>query len=569
MRTKFIIVAGGVISGVGKGVATASIAKILKDYGYKTTCIKIDPYINVDAGTMNPTEHGEVFVTEDGDETDQDIGNYERFLNENILSVNYMTTGRVYLSVIERERRLEYHGKCVEVVPHIPFEVIDRFKKAAEVTKADIVVIEVGGTVGEYQNILFLEAARMLHLQNPEDVLFVLVSYLPVPKNIGEMKTKPTQYATISLNSAGIQPDFIICRAETAIDAVRKAKIATFCNIQPDHVISAPDVETIYDVPLLLEKEGMGKKILDKFGMKPKKNELAKWGKKVEAIKNSTDEVKIGIVGKYFDHGDYVLADSYISVIEAIKHASWSLGVKPVIGWIDAQQVEKDTASLNQYHGIIVPGGFGARGVEGKINAIRFCRENNVPYLGLCYGMQLAVVEFARNVCGMKDAHTTEVNKETHYPVIDMQISQRGVMAQQKYGGTMRLGAYAAALNPGSAVYELYKKCGRLDSDKSQLLKNNLEDFRLGTMKNNVVLERHRHRYEVNPTFIEALEKKGMIFSGSHERADGTKLMEFIELKGKSFFGTQAHPEFKSRVENPAPLFVGLMEGAVKRMRRS
>ncbi|HLD34104.1 MAG TPA: CTP synthase [Candidatus Nanoarchaeia archaeon] len=563
MRTKYIIVAGGVISGVGKGVATASLAKILKDYGYKTTCMKIDPYINVDAGTMNPTEHGEVFVTEDGDETDQDIGNYERFLNENVNSVNYMTTGRVYLSVIERERRLEYGGKCVEVVPHIPFEVIDRFKKVAEATKAEIVVVEVGGTVGEYQNILFLEAARMLHLKNPEDMLFVLVSYLPVPKNIGEMKTKPTQYAAMSMNSAGIQPDFIVCRAELPIDNVRKQKIATFCNIQPEHVISAPDVDTIYDVPEYLEKEGFGKKILKKFGLEPRKNDLPQWEKRVHAIKNCTDEVKIGIVGKYFDHGDYMLSDSYLSVIEAVKHASWALNVKPVISWIDAEQV--DNVSLQQYHGIIVPGGFGARGVEGKIKAIQFCREHDVPYLGICYGMQLAVVEFARNACGMNDAHTTEVNKETKHPVIDIQTSQRGVMAQQKYGGTMRLGAYAALLKNDTQVYDLYKRCGRVEGDNEQIAKNNIEQFRLGVMKGNVVLERHRHRYEVNPIFVEQLEQNGMIFSGYHERSDGTKLMEFIELNGKHFYGTQAHPEFKSRVENPAPLFVGFMEGAKKR----
>ncbi|HLD33739.1 MAG TPA: hypothetical protein VJB66_03360, partial [Candidatus Nanoarchaeia archaeon] len=283
----------------------------------------------------------------------------------------------------------------------------------------------------------------------------------------------------------------------------------------------------------------------------------------VHAIKNCTDEVKIGIVGKYFDHGDYMLSDSYLSVIEAVKHASWALNVKPVISWIDAEQV--DSVSLQQYHGIIVPGGFGARGVEGKINAIRYCRENDVPYLGICYGMQLAVVEFARNVCGMNDAHTTEVNKGTKHPVIDIQTSQRGVMAQQKYGGTMRLGAYAAALREGSAVLDLYRRSGRLDADKDQVLKNNIEDFRLGVMKGNVVLERHRHRYEVNPAFVGELERKGMVFSGYHERTDGTKLMEFIELKGKHFFATQSHPEMKSRVESPAPLFMGLIEGAKKR----
>ena len=559
MRTKYIFVVGGVISGVGKGVATASLARILKDYGYKVTCMKIDPYINIDAGTMNPTEHGEVFVTEDGDETDQDIGNYERFLGENILSVNYMTTGRVYLSVIERERRLEYDGKCVEVVPHIPFEVIERIKKCAAVTQSEFVVVEVGGTVGEYQNVLFLEAARRMHLDNPTDVAFILVSYLPVPKNIGEMKTKPTQYAAISMNSAGIQPDFVICRSEHALDDVRRTKIAVSCNIHADQVISAPDVESIYRVPLELEHEGLGKKVLKKFGMDVKKR-TTQWEKLVTSV--LTSEARIGIVGKYFDVGDYILRDSYLSVIEAIKHAAWSLGVKPTIDWIDAQQIEKSTKPLEQYDGIIVPGGFGARGVEGKIKAIQFCREKNVPYLGLCYGMQLAIVEFARHVCKMQGANTTEIDPKTAYPVISMQTAQQDVMAQHKYGGTMRLGAYAANLKP-SRILELYKKSSRLKEDKAQL--SQLEEWRKGKIVGDAVIERHRHRYEVNPAYIVQLEKNGLLFSGYHERMDGTKLMEFVEIPGKPFFGTQAHPEFKSRVEKPSPLFVGLMEAAKKR----
>lgn len=567
--TKFIIVAGGVISGVGKGVTVSSLARILKDYGYKATCMKIDPYINVDAGTMNPTEHGEVFVTEDGDETDQDIGNYERFLGENILSVNYMTTGRVYQSVIEKERRLEYKGKCVEVVPHIPFEVIDRIKKCASVTGAEFVVIEIGGTVGEYQNILFLEAARRMHLDNPQDVLFILVSYLPVPRNIGEMKTKPTQYAAITLNSAGIQPDFIVCRSEQALDDVRRNKIAVSCNIKPEQVISAPDVESIYEVPIYLEQEGLGKKVLSKFGLKPRKDERARWKKLTAPIQGFTNEVTIGIVGKYFGIGDFTLADSYLSVIEAIKHAAWACGVKPAIDWIDAEDFEKDPSKVNglkKYHGVIVPGGFGSRGVEGKMNAIRFCRENNVPYLGLCYGLQLAVIEFARHVCGLKEAHTTEVDADTPHPTIDIQLHQKGIVAQAKYGGSMRLGAYAAVLKENTRVLQLYKEMSRLAEDKAQL--KSIEKFRLGVIggAKHVVLERHRHRYEINPNYIEQLEKKGLAFSGYHEREDGTKLMEFIELPKHPFFvGTQAHPEFKSRLEKPAPLFYGFMKAAGQR----
>jgi CTP synthase len=567
MQTKFIIVAGGVISGVGKGVTTASLAKILLSYGYKTTCIKIDPYINIDAGTMNPTEHGEVFVTDDGDETDQDIGNYERFLNQNITSANYMTTGRVYKSVIEKERRLEYQGKCVEVVPHIPHEVIARIKRAAEVTEAEFVVIEVGGTVGEYQNVLFLEAARMMHLQNPDDVVFVLVSYLPVPKKLGEMKTKPTQYATITLNSKGIQPDFIVCRSEYELDDVRRTKIATFCNIKPEEVISTPDVDFIYEVPIILERERFGEKILKKFGLQPRKNTFDEWKSKIAKIKTINRKTKIGIVGKYFDTGDFTLSDSYLSVIEAVKHAAWVHDVIPDIEWIDSQEFERNHESiklLNHFAGIIVPGGFGSRGVEGKLSAIKFCRENKIPFLGICYGMQLAVVEFARNVCKLDDAHTTEISPSTPHPVITLQPSQHQIMNNGDYGGTMRLGAYTAALKEGSQVFNLYKDTNRMLGDQSQISK--IESFRKGKTDNlgNVVLERHRHRYEVNPEYIERLQKQGMIFSGQHIRDDGIPLMEFLELQDGNFRGTQGHPEFKSRLEDPSPLFLGFIQDTLR-----
>ncbi|MCX6743440.1 MAG: CTP synthase, partial [Candidatus Parcubacteria bacterium] len=381
MNPKFIFVAGGVMSGVGKGVSCASIGKILQSKGYKVTAIKIDPYINVDAGTMNPTEHGEVFVTDDGDETDQDIGNYERFLDQDILSTNYMTTGRVYLSVIQRERNLEYGGKCVEVVPHVPEEVINRIKKAAELAKADFTIVEIGGTVGEYQNILFLEAVRMMRTKSPDDVIVILVSYFPIPSKIGEMKTKPTQYAVRTLNSAGIFPDFILCRADVPLDEVRKEKLATFCNIPKENAISAPDIDTIYEVPLNFEKEKLGDKILEKFCLKPKGKDLKEWSELVEKIKKTKEKVNIGIVGKYFATGDFTLADSYISVIEAIKHAAWANDRQPVLCWINSEEFEKDPgklAELKKYEGIIVPGGFGSRGVEGKISAIKYCRENNI-----------------------------------------------------------------------------------------------------------------------------------------------------------------------------------------------
>ncbi|MEK7562505.1 MAG: CTP synthase, partial [Patescibacteria group bacterium] len=376
---KYIFVAGGVMSGIGKGIATASIGRILKSKGFKVTAIKIDPYINVDAGTMNPVEHGEVFVTDDGIECDQDVGNYERFLDENIYTDNYMTTGRVYQAVISRERNLEYNGRCVEVVPDIPNEVIATINRAGKKVKADFVLIEIGGTVGEYQNMLFLEAARMLKLSHPKDVLFVLVSYFPVPKMIGEMKTKPTQYAVRTLNSAGIQPDMILARSVLPLDEPRKRKVSLFCNVLPEDIISAPDVKSVYECPINFEKENIGNRILKKFGIKPRSSDLKEWGDLVKLIRNKPKIVEIGIVGKYFESGHFTLMDSYISIIEAVKHAAFSQNRKAKIFWISAEDFEKDSKTLNElrkYAGIIVPGGFGNRGVEGKIKAIGYCRKN-------------------------------------------------------------------------------------------------------------------------------------------------------------------------------------------------
>jgi len=538
MTSKFIFVAGGVMSGVGKGVACASIGKILQSKGYKVTAIKIDPYINVDAGTMNPTEHGEVFVTDDGDETDQDIGNYERFLEQDILSTNYMTTGRVYQSVIQRERNLEYGGKCVEVVPHVPEEVINRIKKAAELAKADFTIVEIGGTVGEYQNILFLEAARMMRTKTPDDVIVILVSYFPIPSKIGEMKTKPTQYAVRTLNSAGIFPDFILCRAEVPLDEVRKEKLATFCNIPKENAISAPDVDTIYEIPINFEKEELGDKILAKFNLKPKGKDLKEWQELVATIKKTKEKVNIGIVGKYFATGDFTLADSYISVIEAIKHAAWLNGRQPVLCWINSEEFEKDSnklAELKKYDGIIVPGGFGSRGVEGKISAIKYCRENNIPYLGLCYGMQLATIEFARNVAGLAKANTTEIDSQTPYPVIHTMADQVSKIKEKKMGGTMRLGAYPCVLAKDSICYKAY---GQKE-----------------------ISERHRHRYEFNNEYRKLLEEKGLRIAGT---SPDNKLVEIIEVPNHKFFvGTQFHPEFKSRPLKPHPLFREFIKAAI------
>ncbi len=527
------------MSGVGKGVAAASIGRILQAKGYRVTAVKIDPYINVDAGTMNPIEHGEVFVTEDGDETDQDIGNYERFLDTDITSVNYMTTGRVYRTVIERERNLEYGGKCVEVVPHVPEEVIRRIKAAARHAKADITIVEIGGTVGEYQNILFLEAARMMRLAQPKDVLFALVSYLPIPGNLGEMKTKPTQYAAQTLNGAGIQPDFIIARASQPLDEPRKRKLALFCSVDRRDIISSPDADTIYRVPLTFEKEGLAQRILKKFGLRSRGRDLKDWTKLVRTITTAERTVPIAVIGKYFSTGDFVLSDVYLSVIEAIRHAAWFHGVQPKLEWLNSEEFEKDPSSLktlSKYAGIVIPGGFGSRGVEGKIAVIRYAREKKIPYLGLCYGMQLAVVEYARTVCGIKEANTAEIAADGPHQVIHVMPGQEQVIASKKYGGTMRLGAYPCVLAAGSVSRKAYGK--------------------------RMVSERHRHRYEVNNEYRKTLEDHGLRVAG--ESPDG-KLVEIAEVADHPFFvGTQFHPEFKSRPLRPHPLFREFMRAALK-----
>jgi CTP synthase len=539
---KVIFVAGGVMSGIGKGVAASSIGKILQGRGFKVTAMKIDPYINVDAGTMNPVEHGEVFVTEDGVECDQDIGNYERFLSENLFQENYMTTGKVYLEVIKKERNLEFNGKCVEVVPHIPNEVISRINKAAKKNKADFVLVEIGGTVGEYQNLLFLEAARMMRLKKPKDVLFVLVSYLPIPSMIGEMKTKPTQTAVRVLNEAGIQPDIILGRASQPLDQPRKEKISTFCNIDPKDVISAPDVDLIYEIPINFEKENLSSRILKKFNLKPRKKDLTEWKELISRIRNSKDKVKIGIVGKYFETGDFTLSDSYLSVIEAIKHAAWFFRKKAEIDWLSSDKYHKDSSTLKElekYDGIIVPGGFGSRGVQGKMKAIQFCREKKIPFFGLCLGMQLAVVEFSRNVCGLKDSDSVEMNPDTKNPVIDFMPEQKKTIQEKRYGGTMRLGGYNCEIKPGTISSKAYR-----------------------TKK---ISERHRHRYELNNQYRDILEKKGMVMAGLNPERG---LVEIIEIKKHPFFlGTQFHPEFKSNPIKPHPLFKEFIKACIARQR--
>ena len=541
-KRKFIFVIGGVMSGVGKGIASASIGRILEGRGFKVTAIKIDPYLNVDAGTMNPVEHGEVFVTEDGDETDQDVGNYERFLDVNIYRDNYMTTGRVYSAVISRERNLEYGGKCVEAVPHIPYEIIGRIQKATEKANADITIIEIGGTVGEYQNVLYLEAARMMHLENPDDVAFVLVSYLPVPSKLGEMKTKPTQAAARELNSVGIQPDFILGRSTHPMDEPRKQKLALFCSVDKDNVISAPDIDSVYDVPINFEKENLSEKILKKLKLEPRGQDMQEWRDFTEKVSNCEQVVKIGIIGKYFESGDFILPDAYISVIESLKFASWHNCRKPVIEWINSDLYEKEpdkVSELSSYDCLVVPGGFGSRGIEGKISAIKYARENKIPYLGLCYGMQLASIEFARNVLGLTDAHTTEINPDTTNPIIHIIPEQAKKIAEKNYGNSMRLGAYPCILKEGTRAHELY---GQKE-----------------------ISERHRHRYEFNNDYRARVEEKGLIIAGA---SPDNELVEIVELSKDLhpfFIGVQFHPEFKSRPLRPHPLFFGLIKAGIEK----
>ncbi len=533
MATKYIFVVGGVMSGVGKGVTTASIGQILQSRGYKVSAIKMDPYINVDAGTMNPIEHGEVFVTEDGDETDQDIGNYERFLNTNIYKENYMTTGRVYQSVIARERNLEYKGKCVQVVPHIPQEIRERIEKAVEKTKAEIMIIEIGGTVGEYENLLFLEAARVMKLYHPKDVLFVMVSYLPVPNMIGEMKTKPTQHAVRNLQGAGIQPDFLVARSERPIDMARREKLSINCNVPVEAVIAAPDASSIYDIPLNFEKDDLGKRILEKFGLTARTHDNAAWKKMVAASRAKSPIVNVGIVGKYFASGDFSLGDSYISVIEAIKHAGIANHCKVKITWLSAEDVEKKGVKvLAGMDGLIVPQGWGGRGAEGKIKAIQYCREKGVPYFGLCYGMQMAVIEFARHVAKLKDANSAEVDPKTGNPVIHIMPGQEKLIKEKGYGGTIRLGGWPCKIVPGTHLAKAYARY----------------------TKAKTVSERHRHRYEFNNDYRDMFEQLGLKIAGTSP--DG-EIVEAVEIANHPFFiGVQFHPEYISRPLAPHPLFV-------------
>ena len=540
-RTKYIFVSGGLISGIGKGTTAASIALLLQSAGYKVTPLKFENYLNVDAGTINPIEHGDPFLCEDGTEADMDIGSYEKYLHQDMGKNNFVTMGRIYQTVIEKERRFEYNGEDVEAIPHITDEIQNRIRQTAETSDADIVIIELGGTAGEYQNIFYYEASRILAWKNPGDVIHVHVSYVPTPKHLGEPKTKPTQLSVRTLNSMGIQPDFIVARSEKFLDQRRRDRFALFCSMNEGDIISNPDMKSSYEIPMVLHEQGMEGKILKKLGLPVKEADITAWKKlvkRIEAPKEKT--VEIAIIGKYFGTGEYQLRDAYAALFDAIDHACWAENVEVKTRWVSAEQVEKLGAEkvIGKPDGIIVPIGWGERGSEGMIQAATYAREQKIPYLGLCYGMQLAVVAFARSVLGWKDANTEENDKKGKHNVIHIIPSQKELMERRAYGGTMRLGSWDAIVKKGTQAFEYYKKYGGpID------------------VKTGLTSERHRHRFEFNDEFAHDLEKAGLVISA---RSKVENLVEIVELPKDVhpfYMGTQGHPEYKSRPLAPHPLF--------------
>ena len=528
---KYLIVTGGVISGIGKGITTASIGRILQSRGLKVTAIKIDPYLNVDAGTINPFEHGEIFVTDDGGEIDLDMGHYERFLDINLTKKHNITTGQIYGEVIKKERKGDYLGQTVQIIPHITDLIKERIRQVAQESKAEVCLVEIGGTVGDIESMPFFEAVRQLRLEEGSaNVGFVHVTLVPVLDVVGEQKTKPTQHSVKELREVGILPDFMICRAKNPLSANAKQKISLFCNVPTNAVVSAPDVKNVYEMPILLEKEGLGDLLLKQLELDEKKRDLSKWREIVERMNNAKNVVEIAMVGKYVR-----FSDTYLSINEALKHAATAQDCKVKIGWINAERFEeseKELETLLSYDGVLIPGGFGQRGSEGKIAAISYARERSIPFLGLCFGFQLAVVEFARAI-GLKGANSTELDPKTPHPVIDILPEQKKI---KELGGTMRLGAHDIRISKGTKAFQIY----------------GIEKIR----------ERHRHRYEVNPRYIASLTKHGLKFSG--KSPDGRR-MEVLELPNHPFFlGTQFHPEFKSRPERPSPVFEAFIKAAMK-----
>lgn len=531
MAVKYVFVTGGVVSGLGKGITAASLGRLLKARGYKVTMQKFDPYINIDPGTMNPIQHGEVFVTDDGAETDLDLGHYERFIDESLTKNSNVTTGKIYWSVLQKERRGDFGGGTVQVIPHITNEIKSRFHRDFTTDDTSIAIIEVGGTVGDIESQPFLESIRQFqHDVGHENAILIHVTLIPYLRASGEMKTKPTQASVKELQGMGIQPDVIVCRSELPLDNGIKDKIALFCNVPSDHVLQNLDVEYLYEAPLAMEKEKLAQVVCDCLHLDCPKPDLEDWKSMVNALRHPTKEVNIALVGKYIQ-----LHDAYISVVEALKHGGIAQHATVNIKWVDSELLNNSNVEdvLGDMDGILVPGGFGDRGIEGKITAIEFARTHNIPFLGLCLGMQLSIVEFARHVIGYNDAHSIELNPQTTHPVIALMPEQDGI---EDIGGTLRLGSYPCVLKKESLAYKLY-----------------------GT---ETIHERHRHRYEVNNDYRKVLTENGMLLSGISP--DG-RIVEMVELPEHPFFvGTQAHPELKSRPNRPHPLFRGFVEAAVK-----
>lgn len=544
----YVFVSGGVLSGVGKGIVTASTALLLKSRGYKVTIVKCENYLNIDSGLINPIEHGDPFLCEDGAETDMDIGTYEKFLDQDFSMQNFVTMGQIYKAVIDRERNFGYSGEDVEAIPHVTDEILLRIKRAGNAAEADIVIVELGGTVGEYQNALYYEAARILKDRDKQTVVHMHVSYLPTPSHLGEPKTKPTQLSVKTLNSMGIRPDFIVARAKTSMDDRRRDRLALFCSVDPAYIIDAPDVESVYELPLLFADQAVDTKLLDLLGLEKHAADLTAWKRLVKQIKAEKKRtLTIAIVGKYFATGEYRLRDSYAALYDALDHAAVAHGVALDIVGINSE-TEKDIPKvLKDVDGVIVPIGWGERGVEGKITAVQYAREHKVPYLGLCYGMQLAVVEFARHVLGLKQAHTTEVDPDTTDPVVHMIPDQERILENRAYGGTMRLGAWDCVVKKGTLSDKAYSKHGQYLDEASRLAS-----------------ERHRHRYEFNDAYAEQLEAAGLVIAG---RSVKENLVELIELSTKDhpfFVGTQGHPEYKSRPLAPHALFLDFIQACMQ-----
>lgn len=531
MAVKYVFVTGGVVSGLGKGITAASLGRLLKARGYKVTMQKFDPYINVDPGTMNPIQHGEVFVTDDGTETDLDLGHYERFIDESLDKNSNVTTGKVYWSVLQKERHGDFGGGTVQVIPHITNEIKSRFYRGKEVDEESIAIIEVGGTVGDIESQPFLEAIRQFqHDVGHENAILIHVTLIPYLKASGEMKTKPTQASVKELQGIGIQPDVIVCRSEHPLTTEIKDKIALFCNVPSSHVLQNLDVEYLYEAPLAMEKENLAQVVCESLHLPCPEPDLSDWTHMVEALRHPNKEVTIALVGKYIQ-----LHDAYLSVVEALKHGGIASHANVHLKWVDSELVTEENVAeyLSDVDGVLVPGGFGNRGIEGMITAIRYARENKIPFLGLCLGMQLTIVEYARNILGYHDAHSIEMNPNTMHPVIALMPDQDGI---EDIGGTLRLGAYPCVLADGSKAQELY-------GEKE-------------------ISERHRHRYEVNNDFRKALTENGMVLSGVSP--DG-RIVEMVELSDHPFYiATQAHPEFKSRPNRPHPLFRGLIAAAAE-----